>query len=163
MVDESGVVTSRDAAIAATAILRGDEALASKLRDKHRFAFIDEAQNLRGVELRLLQAIFGDALSGVTFAGDPSSATAGFGAPAPNAAFALATARFELHEQHRTPLSVELACRALIAPRDPIDATAVDTHVRSIARRTSAMRPRSSPRRLPMRSPPERRRARSLC
>ena len=124
-------MTSRDAAIAATEVLRGDEALASKLRDAHRFAFIDEAQNLRAVELRLLQAIFGDALCGVTFAGVPSSATAGFGAPAPNAAFALAQARFELHEQHRTPLSVELACRALIASNETIDARSVDTHVRS--------------------------------
>jgi superfamily I DNA/RNA helicase len=131
LIAESGVVTSRDAAIAATEALRGDEALASKLRDTHRFAFIDEAQNLRAVELRLLQAIFGDALPGVTFAGDPSSATAGFGAPAPNAAFALAKARFELHEQHRTPLSVELACRALIASSETIDAGSVDTHVRS--------------------------------
>lgn len=131
LIAESNVVTSRDAAIAAAEILRGDEAIASKLRDTHRFAFVDEAQNLRAVDLRLLQAIFGDALAGVTFAGDPSSATAGFGAPAPNAAFALAQARLELHEQHRTPLAVELASRALITPRDPIQANAVDTHVRT--------------------------------
>ncbi|HTA40091.1 MAG TPA: 3'-5' exonuclease [Candidatus Acidoferrales bacterium] len=131
LIAESNVVTARDAAIAATEILRGDAALASRLRETHRFAFVDEAQNLRAVELRLLQAIFGDALAGVTFAGDPSSATAGFGAPAPNAAFALAAARFELHEQHRTPLAVELACRALTAPREPIQANAVDAHVRT--------------------------------
>jgi superfamily I DNA/RNA helicase len=131
LIAESNIVTSRDAAIAAAAILHGDAALAAKLRETHRFAFVDEAQNLRAVELQLLQAIFGDALPGVTFAGDPSSATAGFGAPAPNAAFALAAARFELHEQHRTPLAVELAVRALTAPRETIQASDVDTHVRS--------------------------------
>lgn len=131
LIAETNVVTARDAAIAATDILRADAALAARLRDRYRFAFVDEAQNVRAVELQLLQAIFGDELPGVTFAGDPSSATAGFGAPAPNAAFALAQARFELHEQHRTPLAVELACRALVAPRDTIDAASVATSVRS--------------------------------
>jgi superfamily I DNA/RNA helicase len=131
LIAETNVVTARDAAIAATDILRADAALAAKLRDTYQFAFVDEAQNVRAVELQLLQAIFGDALPGVTFAGDPSSATAGFGASAPNAAFALAQTRFELHEQHRTPLAVELACRALIAPRDTIDAASVETSIRT--------------------------------
>jgi len=128
---ESGAMTGRDAAVAATAILREDEALARELRDAYRFAFVDDAQELRTVELRLLQAIFGETLPGVTFAGDPSSAIGGLAATAPGAAFALASARVDLHEQRRTPLAVELACRALALPREPIQANGVATNVRS--------------------------------
>jgi superfamily I DNA/RNA helicase len=130
LVDESAVMTARDAAIAATTLLRDDAELARTLRETYRFAFVDAAENLSTAELRLLQAIFGENLPGVTFAGDPSSATATFRGTPPNAAFALAAQRFELLEQHRSPLAIELACRALAHPRDPIVAQDVATHVR---------------------------------
>jgi superfamily I DNA/RNA helicase len=128
-IERGGVMTGRDATIAATAVLKSDAALARELREAYRFAFIDDAQDLTGVELRLLQAIFGDDLAGVTFAGDPSSAIGGM--TAPGAAFALAATRIELHEQHRTPLAIELACRTLAIAREPLRANDVATNVRT--------------------------------
>jgi superfamily I DNA/RNA helicase len=130
LVARSGVLTGRDAAIAAAEVLRADPALAARLRDAHRFAFVDDAQNVSPVELSLLQAIFGEDLRGVTFAGDPSSLTASFRAGTGGAAFARAAARFELHEQHRTPLAVELAVRSLLPGGGPIEAAGVETAVR---------------------------------
>jgi superfamily I DNA/RNA helicase len=130
MIAETGILTARDATIAATAQLQRNAALARELRETYRLAFVDDAQNLHTVDLRLLQAIFGVSLPGVTFAGDPSSVTSGLRAAAPNAAFALATTRFELKERHRTPLAVELACRVLIPSRDPIDVQDVSANVR---------------------------------
>jgi superfamily I DNA/RNA helicase len=127
---ETGAMTGRDAVLAATALLHGDAALAGELCEMHRFAFVDEAECCTAAELRMLRAIFGDALAGVTFAGDPSSATASFRTTPPDAAFALATARFELREQHRCPAAVEIACGALVPPREIAAGGSVETRVR---------------------------------
>jgi len=96
-------MTERDAVIAAAQLLRGDAALAARVRDRHRLAFVDDAQELTRAELRLLIAIFGEALDGVTLCGDPSSAIFGERRPEPDAAFALARAKVELREVHRLP------------------------------------------------------------
>ena len=48
--------------------------LPRRLRERHRFAFVDDAQELTDAQVQLLRAIFGEALAGVTLCGDPASA-----------------------------------------------------------------------------------------
>ena len=67
-------MTGRDAVVAATHALREDRELAAQLRERHRFVFVDDAQELTDAEVQLLRAIFGEALGGVTLCGDPESA-----------------------------------------------------------------------------------------
>ena len=54
--------------------LRENAEFAARLRERHPFAFVDDAQELTGAQLRLLSAIFGEQLAGVTLCGDPCSA-----------------------------------------------------------------------------------------
>ena len=68
-----GVMTGRDAVVAAADRLRDGATLTAALRERHRFAFVDDAQELTEAELGLLTAVFGAALEGVTICGDPSA------------------------------------------------------------------------------------------
>jgi superfamily I DNA/RNA helicase len=103
LIGSTGQMTGRDAVIAAAHVLRQDEELAARVRDRHRFAFVDDAQELTNAQLALLSAIFGDRLAGVTLCGDPSSAIAGSRMTHPEATFALASSKVELHDEHRSP------------------------------------------------------------
>jgi superfamily I DNA/RNA helicase len=64
--------TGRDAVALAIERLRADSAVAGRIRSRYPLAFIDDAQDLTAGELRLLQAIYGKDLAGVTLAGDPA-------------------------------------------------------------------------------------------
>ncbi|MBV8066407.1 MAG: ATP-dependent helicase [Candidatus Eremiobacteraeota bacterium] len=97
-----GRMAKRDAVVAAADLLCNDAGLAASLRTRHKFAVIDDAQELSNAELRLLRAIFGDRLDGVTVCGDPSSAIAEVRMSNPSGAFALASAKVELHGNRRT-------------------------------------------------------------
>lgn len=108
LVRTSGRMTARDAVIAAADCVRRKPELASRLQKRHRFAFIDEAQDLTDAQLRLLRAIFGDALMGVTLCGDASSALSQVRMTKPGATFALARARIEVKQKCRNP-AVETA------------------------------------------------------
>jgi hypothetical protein len=114
LVNASGQMSGRDAVIAARDRLRGDPALAARLRERHRLAFLDNVEELSAGQLHLLQQVFGDALHGVTLCGDPSSATAMTRMVDPASAFALATSRIELHEQSAPALARHRAA----TPRD---------------------------------------------
>lgn len=108
LVRSTGLATARDAVCEAAEMLRANRPLAAKLRERHRCALVDDAQELTTAELAFLAAIFGDDLRGVTLCGDPSSAISSIRIAPPGAAFAAAKERIALHEQHRAPSGVPL-------------------------------------------------------
>ncbi|MEO6834938.1 MAG: 3'-5' exonuclease [Candidatus Tumulicola sp.] len=125
LVESSGCTTGRDAIDAAIGRLRAEPGLRIRLRGAHRFAFVDDAEELTRGELQLLQEVFGPELAGVTVCGDPASAISSVRAASPDAAFAIAGERVELKEQHRSPPAIELACRQLISA-EPLAAAGVE-------------------------------------
>ncbi|HEX3548825.1 MAG TPA: UvrD-helicase domain-containing protein [Candidatus Elarobacter sp.] len=96
-----GCLTASDALVEATRLLENHPAIARGLRRRLRVAFVDDAQDLSPAGLRFLRALFGDALDGVTVAGDPDAATQTFGGSRPERIFG------------RAATSVALAARAL--------------------------------------------------
>jgi superfamily I DNA/RNA helicase len=115
LVEQSGRMTARDAAIAARRRIEADPRLAARLRERHHFAFVDDAQNLTAIEVRLLEAVFGQSLAGVTLCGDPASAVSSIKMTAGDAALARAAVRIELRHRHRLPV-VEV--HRDVTPRD---------------------------------------------
>lgn len=103
MVNATRRMTGRDAVLAAGRRLREKHELAMLLRRRHRFAFVDEAQDLNDAELALLAAIFGESLSGVTLCGDPASAISVALRTAPEATFDRSSDRAKLREVRRNP------------------------------------------------------------
>jgi superfamily I DNA/RNA helicase len=102
-VESSGRMTPRDAVIASLRRLQQNPEAASLLRRRHRFAFIDEAQDLTNAQFALLLAIFGEELKGVTLCGDPASAISTVRMTQSEATFAAATSRFVLRQEYRSP------------------------------------------------------------
>lgn len=115
LVNGSGRMSGRDAIVAARDRLRDDATLASKLRERHRFAFLDNVEDLTAGQLHLLQQIFGQALPGVTLCGDAESAFDPTRMVDPRSTFAPATLQIELRA-HRSPPAVQPHRAAL--PRD---------------------------------------------
>ncbi|HEY1883498.1 MAG TPA: 3'-5' exonuclease [Candidatus Cybelea sp.] len=103
LVAASGRMTGRDAVAAAAAMLREDAALAQRLRERCRFAFVDDAQELTEADLALLRAIFGERLAGVTLCGDPAPSVSTVRRTQPQAVFALGASRVKLQELRRSP------------------------------------------------------------
>ncbi|MBV8283943.1 MAG: ATP-dependent helicase [Candidatus Eremiobacteraeota bacterium] len=101
LVRTTRLATGRDAVAEALEVLRAQPELAPALREKHRLAFVDDAEDLTPAELALLRGIFGESLSGVTLCGDPASAVSQVRLAAPDAAFATATTRIVLSRHHR--------------------------------------------------------------
>ena len=104
LVRTSGRMTGRDATIAAADCVKGDAKLALRLQARHRLAFIDEAQDLTEAQLRLLRAIFGEALEGVTLCGDASSHLSMVRMTNPQVTFSLARSRIEFDHSLRKPI-----------------------------------------------------------
>ncbi len=98
---QSGRMTGRDAVLAATKLVCASAARAQALRERYRFAFVDDAQELTAAEIAFLRAIFGDGLTGVTLCGDPASAVTLARRTQPTATFAMATRQIKLHDVHR--------------------------------------------------------------
>ena len=94
LVERKRLMTGRDAVAAATHALRSQTQLASALRRKHRFAFVDRAEDLTPAETFLLASIFGETLPGVTLCGEGT--------------FPTATVRVELSHRHRPTPEVTL-------------------------------------------------------
>jgi superfamily I DNA/RNA helicase len=123
LVNASGRMTGRDAVIAATHALREDRGLAAQMRERHRLAFVDDAQELTDAHLQLLRGIFGEPLAGVTLCGDPGSAVSMVRRTQPELTFAQCSSRIKLRVQHRTPqvdvhrLKTELEEAAFVAER----------------------------------------------
>ena len=103
LVAATGRMTARDLVIAAADLVSADGAFANALRERHPFAFVDDAQELTNGELRLFSAIYGETLNGVTLSGDPSSASSAVRMTNPKAPFAIARSTSELCEPFRRP------------------------------------------------------------
>jgi superfamily I DNA/RNA helicase len=116
-------LTGRDAAIAAADMLARDPDRAVTLRERHQFGFVDDAQELTNAQLKLLRAVFGSRLAGVTLCGDPGRTISETRMANPQATFALASTKVELRDPYRTPaitvarLATPLDEAALIAER----------------------------------------------
>ena len=117
---QSGRMTARDAIVTAKEQLRSSSQLLGEMQSLYPFAFIDDAEELTSGELGLLQTIYGETFANVTLAGDPNSAIGTFRGARPDRVFQLASERVELHEQHRSPVALEIACAQLTAnPKRP--------------------------------------------
>ncbi len=103
LVESTGQMTGRDAVIAAGRCLRQDEQRARRLRERHRVAFVDEAQDLTNGQLALLAAIFGEQMPGVTLCGDPSAAISLVRRTQPDVTFARAASSVQLRRELRLP------------------------------------------------------------
>ncbi len=110
-----GCLTATDAIAEAIRILANDASLARIVRNRFRFALVDDVHDLRTGELRLLQAIFGKNLIDVTFAGDPDAATGTFAGARPERTFALGGTRIVLAPSGRVPAQIAAAAHAMIA------------------------------------------------
>lgn len=125
ILDERNVATARDSIVRARSAITANPALGELLRTRFPLLCVDDAQDLTPASFELLTAVYGADLSGVTFAGDPGSATNSFHGASPKRAFAAANARTTLTVQHRSPLALELACRRLCNDLGPTDAAGV--------------------------------------
>jgi superfamily I DNA/RNA helicase len=102
-IESSGRFTGRDAALAAADRVRRDATLAAELRERHRYAFVDDAQELTNAHLALLSGIFGERLAGVTLCGDPHAAISALHMTDPAATFRRAQSSVELARTYRAP------------------------------------------------------------
>ncbi len=109
-----GCLSPRDAIAEAVKTLRDAPALASEVRERYPAAFVDDAQGLTLAQLQLVQAIYGENADAVCFAIDEASATSTFRGARPDRVLALPGDRVALTEQHRSPFSVDVACRHLL-------------------------------------------------
>ena len=82
-----GCLTPADVLTEATRLLETHPAIVRALRRRLRVAFVDDAHDLPAAALRFLRALFGDALDGVTVAGDPDLATQTFAGARPERIF----------------------------------------------------------------------------
>jgi len=110
-----GCYTPTDAIAETVRILAADANVARLVRARFRFALVDDVHDLRTGELRLLQAMFGKDLIGVTFAGDPRAATQTFAGARPERTFALGGTIVTLAASERVPAQIAAVARAMIA------------------------------------------------
>ena len=115
-----GCLTASDAIAEATRLLEDHPALARTCRRRFRIALVDDIHDLPTGDFRLLQAIFGPALTGVTVAGDPEAATQTFAGARPERIFAAATTTLRLAANYRVPPQIAAVVRALLEPHPPV-------------------------------------------
>ncbi len=117
-----GCLTAADAISEATRLLDEHPAIARSYRKRFRLAVVDDVHDLAPGEFRLLQAIFGQPLRGVTCAGDPDAATAVFAGARPDRIFAAAATTIRLQVNYRVPAQIAVAVTALLAtaPAEPL-------------------------------------------
>ena len=143
-----GCLTAIDAIAEATRLLSEQPHLAAAYRERLTFAAVDDAHDLRNGEVRLLQALFGPKLRGVTIAGTLQSAIHTFAGARPEATFKLAATTIELPPGPLVPPATSRRARKRSRPvpsrcKTPIAACACT------ARPTGTPRSRSSPRASP--------------
>jgi superfamily I DNA/RNA helicase len=112
-----GCLTSADAVAEATRLLDEHPALARTYRARFRIAVVDDAQDLPTGEFRLLSAIFGKTLAGVTIAGDPQAATETFAGARPERVFGAAALTLALQANYRVPAQVAAVVDVLLDPQ----------------------------------------------
>ena len=115
-----GCLTASDALVEATRLLENHPAIARALRRRLRVAFVDDAHDLSAAALRYLRALFGDALDGVTVAGDLDAATQVFAGSRPDRIFGRAATRVQLAPGSLPPQIA--AVRRAIVDADPLRA-----------------------------------------
>jgi superfamily I DNA/RNA helicase len=108
-----GCLTAIDVVAEATRLLGEQPALAAAFRERLAFAAVDDAHDLRSGEVRLLQAIFGAKLRGVTFAGTLQSAIHTFAGARPEATFKLATTAIALPAGTLVPPGIAACAQAI--------------------------------------------------
>ncbi len=112
-----GCLTPTDAIAEATRLLQEHPAIARMCRRRFRIALIDDAHDLHPGEFRLLQAIFGSTLPGVTIAGDPDAATQTFAGARPERTFGAAATTLRLQANYCVPPLIGAAVAALLEPQ----------------------------------------------
>jgi superfamily I DNA/RNA helicase len=112
-----GCLTPWDAIAEATRLLDEHPALARTYRGRFRIALVDDAQDLPTGEFRLLKAIFGKTLAGVTIAGDPQAATGTFAGARPERVFGAAALTLVLQANYRVPAQIAAVAGALLDPQ----------------------------------------------
>jgi superfamily I DNA/RNA helicase len=108
-----GCLTAIDAVAEATRLLGEQPDLAATYRERLSFAVVDDAHDLRSGEVRLLQAVFGAKLRGVTFAGTLQSAIHTFAGARPEATFKLATITIALPAGNLVPAGIAACAQAI--------------------------------------------------
>jgi superfamily I DNA/RNA helicase len=109
-----GCLSAGDAVAEAARLLTEQPVLAAAYRTRLTFAVVDDAHDLRSGDVRMLQAIFGTKLRGVTFAGNVQSGIHTFAGARPEATFKLAATTIELPPGNRVPAAI-VACAQAIA------------------------------------------------
>jgi superfamily I DNA/RNA helicase len=113
---EHGCLTRVDALNEAAVLLEARAGVREACARRFRFAFIDDAQDLAQCDARFLRALFGEALGGVTLAGDPNQRTLAFAGPRADAFLEAAPHRFEFAQVHRSAPAIMQVARAVLAP-----------------------------------------------
>jgi superfamily I DNA/RNA helicase len=108
-----GCLTAGDAVAEAIRLLGEQPPLAAAYRERFAFALVDDAHDLRNGEVRLLQALFGPKLRGVTFAGTLQSAIHGFAGARADVTLKLATATIELPAGATVPPAIAACAQAI--------------------------------------------------
>jgi superfamily I DNA/RNA helicase len=103
LLNDTARMTGRDAVIAAATLVEQHDGLAALLRERHPVAFVDDAAELTGAELRLLTAVYGEELARVTLCGDPASPISTLRIANPTSTFAFARSKVELRGAHCMP------------------------------------------------------------
>ena len=106
-------MTAIDAIAEATRLLAEQPHLAAAYRERLTLAAVDDAHDLRNGEVRLLQALFGPKLRGVTIAGTLQSAIHTFAGARPEATFKLAAATIELPPGPLVPPGIAACAQAI--------------------------------------------------
>jgi superfamily I DNA/RNA helicase len=128
-----GCLTATDALVEATRLLDTQPAICRALRARLHVAFVDDAHDLSAAGLRFLHAIFGDALHGVSVAGDPSAATQTFAGARPERIFGRAATTVALVGNLVPPLIAQVAYAVIDA--DPARALPPGEGVRVVRAR----------------------------
>lgn len=111
---ERGCLTAGDAVAQGLRLLRENQDIARLERKTFNRLFIDDVQELTVAQLAFLQGLFGETLSGVTFAGDATSAMGTFKGARPDRVFSLPAISFEFETQFRCTPVVETAAQHLL-------------------------------------------------
>ena len=134
-----GCLTASDVLVEATALLENRPAIARGLRRRLRVAFVDDAHDLPAAALRFLRALFGDALDGLTIAGDRDAATQTFAGARPEGLFGRAATAVALPPRTLHPQIVALARGVIDAdPARPVPAGEAVRVLRVVDRRAEA-------------------------
>ena len=112
-----GCLTASDAIAEATRLLEEHPAIARTYRSRFRIALVDDAHDLATGDFRLLIAIFGKKLTGVTVAGDPAAATQTFAGARPERVFGAAAVTLPLQANYRVPEQIAAAAAAVLDPQ----------------------------------------------